>query len=86
MKSFDYLVSNDSRVHAINCKSSGSTLSVGIFCAIAMVKNSCRISDENDSFTVELSDELFSRGNRVKAFNVNLAILKHEQVQLSSSI
>ena len=86
MKKFDYLVSSDGRVHAINCKLSGSTLTAGIFCSIAMDENSCRISDENNCFTVEFSDEFFSKGTRVKAFNVDLAVLKHEQVQLSSSI
>ena len=86
MKNFDYLKSDDGRVHLINCKRSGSTLSVGIFCSVALGENTCRISDENHSFTIELPDGLYSKSDRVKAFNVDLAILTHEQVQLPSPI
>jgi hypothetical protein len=85
MKRLDYLKSDDGRVHVINGKKVGSSLTAGIFCAVAMDENTCRISDENNIFTIELPDGLYSRGDRVKAFNVDLAILKHEQVQLSSS-
>ncbi|OUX93625.1 MAG: hypothetical protein CBC03_01300 [Pseudoalteromonas sp. TMED43] len=86
MKCLDYLKSDDGRVHVINAKCTGSTLSAGIFCSVAMDKNTCRISDDNHSFTIELPDGLFSKSDRVKAFNVDLAILKHEQVQLPSSV
>mgnify|MGYP001166575528 CR=1 FL=1 len=85
MNKYEYLRSSDGRVHVINGKRAGSSLTAGIFCAVAMDKNTCRISDENNIFTIELPDGLYSRGDRVKAFNVDLAILKHEQVQLSSS-
>lgn len=86
MNSFDYLKSDDNRVHVINAKRSASTLTAGIFCSVAMSENTCRISDENHSFIIELPDGLYSKSDRVKAFNVDLAILKHEQVQLSSSV
>ena len=85
MNKFDYLKSDDGRVHLINAKRSGSVLTAGIFCSVAMSENTCRISGENNFFTIELSDDLYSKSDRVKAFNVDLAILKHEQVQLSSS-
>jgi hypothetical protein len=85
MNKYEYLRSSDGRVHVINGKRVGSSLTAGIFCAVAMDKNTCRISDENNIFTIELPDGLYSAGDRVKAFNVDLAILKHEQVQLSSS-
>lgn len=86
MKRFDYLKSDDGRVHVINAECTGSTLNAGIFCSVAMDENICRISNENHSFTIELPDDCFSRSDRVKAFNVDLAILKHEQVQLPSSV
>lgn len=78
MNSFDYLKSDDGRVHLINAKKIGGTMNAGIFCSVAMDENTCRISNENHSFTIELPEGLYSKSDRVKAFNVDFAILKNE--------
>lgn len=78
MNNFDYLKSDDGRVHLINAKKIGGTMNAGIFCSVAMNQNTCRISDDNNIFTVELPPSLLSGGDRVKAFNVDLTILSHE--------
>ena len=39
MKRFDYLKSDDGRVHVINAECTGSTLNAGIFCSVAMDEN-----------------------------------------------
>ena len=85
MNSFDYLHSPDGCVHVINARKSGSTLSAGILCCVAQVESKCRIADENNSFLIELPDGVFAQGSQVKVFNVDLAILKDEQVQLPPS-
>lgn len=78
MNTFTYLTSEDGRVHVINALKTGSALRAGILCTIAQEENKCRIADENTSFLVELPEETFSTGSRVKVFNVDLTILKDE--------
>lgn len=81
----DYLKSVDGRAHAINCKKDGAGLEIGIFCVIAIQEDTIRISNEQHSFLIELPKEFRSGSDKVKAFNVVLDILDHEQVQLSSA-
>lgn len=78
MKTFTYLKSEDGRVHVINAVKKGSALTAGILCTISKEENKCRIADENNSFVVELPEETFSAGTRIKAFNVDLTVLKDE--------
>ena len=80
----DLLTSEDSRVHAINCTVQQSAMEVGILCLISCDKTSVRICNENHAFLVELPQEVRSNYERVKAFNVVLNILRHEQIQLPS--
>ena len=80
----DLLTSEDSRVHAINCTVQQSSMEVGILCLISCDKTSVRICNENHAFLVELPQEVRSNYERVKAFNVVLNILRHEQIQLPS--
>lgn len=76
----DYLKNDDGRVHAINCSSSETTLDIGILCLIAFTESTTRITNEHHRFTVEVPSEFRSSRERVKAFNVSLPILSHEQV------
>ena len=78
MKTFTYLKSEDSRVHVINAVKKGSVLTAGILCTVSKEENKCRIADENNSFVIELPEGTFARGSRVKAFNVDLTVLKDE--------
>lgn len=86
MRRSDYLRSADDRVHVINAEWKGATLTAGILCALAMPEKTIRISDETNSFIIELPESMCSKGDRVKAFNIDLTILQHEQVQLSASV
>lgn len=85
MKSYDYLYSDDGNVHAINVRVNHSTMTVGILCVIAMEETTTRISDDHTAFIVDLPSSVLSKGDRVKAFNIELGILSHEQIQLSSA-
>lgn len=76
----DYLQSKDSQVHVINAKIDGSTLEAGILCLISCRETTIRISNDQHSFLIEVPAELRSSFERVKAFNVPLNILNHEQV------
>lgn len=80
----DLLTSKDSRVHAINCTVQQSSMDVGILCLVSCNESSIRICNENHAFLVELPQEVRSSHERVKAFNVVLNILRHEQIQLPS--
>ncbi len=80
MPQIDCLVSDDSRFHAINCSVEGSAMEVGIVCAVSCQETTVRISSDTDAFVVELPKELLSGSERVKAFNILLNILSHEQV------
>lgn len=82
----DYLKSDDGSVHVINARKNYATLEAGIVCVMASAQTTSRISDDNNIFIVELPPSLLSGGDRVKAFNVDLAILSHEQVQFSPAI
>jgi len=83
---YDYLKSDDGKVHVINARKNYATLEAGIVCVIASTETTCRISDDNNAFVIELPDTLLSSGDRVKAFNVDLSILSHEQIQLSPPV
>jgi hypothetical protein len=76
----DYRASDDTRVHAINCRVEGEEISVGILCVMAVQESACRISSENASFLVDIPKPFRSGSERVKAFNVVLPIANHEQV------
>jgi hypothetical protein len=80
----DLLKSDDSKVHAINCTIEDAALEAGILCLVSYNDATTRICNENHCFLVELPSEVRSSHERVKAFNVVLNILSHEQVQLSS--
>lgn len=81
----DYLRAEDGRAHAINCKKDGASLEIGILCLVSMQEDAIRISNEHHSFLVELPSEFRSGSEKVKAFNVILDILSHEQIQLPAS-
>ena len=83
---YDYLKSDDGSVHVINAWKNFATLEAGIVCVMASTETNSRISDGSNAFTIELPESLLSSGDRVKAFNVDLAILSHEQVQLPTSV
>jgi hypothetical protein len=76
----DLLKSDDGRVHAINCTVEDSALEVGILCLVSCRDSTIRICNENHDFVVELPTEVRSSHERVKAFNVVLNILSHEQI------
>jgi hypothetical protein len=76
----DYLWSDDGRVHAINCKQNMDNLEVGILCLVSFREETATICNENHRFLVEIPSECRSSNERVKAFNVTLNILDHEQV------
>tara|TARA_S200002703_G_C3700206_1_gene215042 strand:+ start:503 stop:739 length:237 start_codon:yes stop_codon:yes gene_type:complete len=78
MNRADYLKSDDGRVHVINAEWRGATMTAGILCALAMSKTTTRICDDTNSFFIELPEGFCSKGDRVKAFNVDLTILKNE--------
>lgn len=85
MTQYDYLCSEDGSVHAINVQVDNASMSVGILCAIAFQESTIRIGDDHNAFTVELPKSILSSGDRVKAFNIELSILSHEQIQLPSA-
>lgn len=76
----DYLRSEDSRVHAINCLYEGASIEAGILCLMAFPEDTIRISNEDHSFLVEVPKEFRSQSERVKVFNAILNVLYHEQV------
>ena len=76
----DYLWSACERVHAINCTIDAASMEVGILCLVSCQEETIRISNETDSFIVELPKEFRSGSERVKAFNAVLNILNHEQI------
>jgi hypothetical protein len=78
--SFEYLHSDCGSVHVINAKMDGPTLEAGILCVFSFDEATIRISNEQHSFFIELSEDLRSRGEKLKAFNVPLTILSHEPV------
>lgn len=80
----DYLCSQDGAVHAINVTKADNCLTIGILCLISCRESTIRISSDHHSFLVEIPKEFRSGHERVKAFNVSLNILDHEQIQLSS--
>lgn len=79
-ESFDYLRSQCGHVHVINAKVDGPTLEAGILCTFSYGEPTIRISDDHHSFLIELPEELRSKGDKVKAFNIPLTILDHEPV------
>jgi hypothetical protein len=76
----DYLWSACERVHAINCMIDAASMEVGILCLVSCQEETIRISNETDSFIVELPKEFRSGSERVKVFNAVLNILDHEQI------
>ena len=77
---FNYLKSQDGLVHAINCRKNGSSLEVGVLCLVSFREESTRISNEHQSFVVEVPKEFRSSSEKVKVFNAILNILSNEQV------
>ena len=65
----DYLQSRDGLIHAINCRKEGSSLNIGILCLVSFHEETTRISDEQQSFIVEVPSEFHSRSEKVKVFN-----------------
>lgn len=82
----DYLQSDNGEVHVINATVDGPTLEAGILCVISFSETTIRISNEQHSFLIELPEDVRAKGERLKAFNVPLAILDYEQVQLPAGI
>lgn len=82
----DHLESANGAVHVINATVDGPTLEVGILCVISFAETTIRISNEQHSFLVELPEDVRAKGERLKAFNVPLAILDYEQVQLPTGV
>jgi hypothetical protein len=76
----DYLWSECQKVHAINCKASGSDIEIGVLCCIALRETTLRIANEHHSFLVDIPDDFRSGGEKVKGFNIVLTVLNHEQV------
>lgn len=76
----DYLKNEASTIHAINCDFEDGDLEIGALCVISCQETTTIISNELHSFTVELPKEFRSGSERVKAFNVTLTVLHHEQV------
>jgi hypothetical protein len=76
----DYLWGEDSRVHAINCKKNAAELQVGALCLVSFPGDTARICNEHHIFIVAVPKEFRSSSEKVKAFNVVLDILSHEQV------
>lgn len=84
--SIDYLSSANGEVHVINATVDGPTLDTGVLCVISFAEAAIRISNEQHSFLVELPEDMRTRGERLKAFNVPLTILNYEQVQLPTGV
>ncbi len=82
----DYLQSDSGSVHVINARVDGATLEAGILCVISFSETTIRISNEQHSFLIELPEDARIQGERLKAFNMPLAILSYEQVQLPTGI
>ena len=82
----DHLQSDNGEVHVINATVDGPTLEAGILCVISFAETTIRISNEQHSFLIELPEDVRAKGERLKAFNVPLAILDYEQVQLPAGI
>lgn len=78
--SIEYLKSERGEVHVINARVDGPTLEAGILCVFSFAEPTIRISNEHVSFLIELSEDLRSRGEKLKAFNVPLTILDHESL------
>ena len=78
----DLLSSADGTVHAINSQKVDNCLQVGILCLMSCRESTIRIADDHCSFVVDIPAEFRSSHERVKAFNVELTILDHEQIQL----
>lgn len=76
----EYLKSERGEVHVINAQVEGATMEAGILCVFSYAEPTIRISNERVSFLIELSDDLRSQGEKLKAFNVPLAILNHESL------
>jgi len=76
----DYLKSDDSRVHAINCTKEGAGLDIGILCLMSFPEETATICNERHRFLVEIPSEFRSQSEKVKAFNATLTILNHEQI------
>ena len=75
-----YLRSEDGRIHAIHCDYADGDLAVGIFCLISFHEETVTIFNETHRFLAEIPSELRSQCERVKAFNITLSILDHEQI------
>lgn len=82
----EYLQSERGEVHVINARIDGPTLEAGILCVFSFAEPTIRISNEQHSFLIELPEDVRVRSERLKAFNVPLAILHHEQVQLPTGV
>lgn len=80
VEQIEYLKSSGGEVHVINARVDGPTLEAGILCVFSYAEATCRISNEQHSFFIELSEDLRSRGEKLKAFNVPLTILNYEPV------
>jgi hypothetical protein len=76
----DYLASEDGRVHVINCTQEAASLEAGILCLVSFHGDTATICNDSHRFLVEVPPECRSSSERVKAFNVTLNILSHEQV------
>lgn len=76
----EYLKSDHGEVHVINASLDGATMEAGVLCVFSYAESTIRISNEQDSFLVELSDDLRARGEKLKAFNVLLTVLDHESL------
>ena len=75
---YEYLKSERGEVHVINAQVEGATMEAGILCVFSYAEPTIRISNEHASFLIELSEDLRSQGEKLKAFNVPLTILNHE--------
>ena len=84
--SIDYLQSDNGNVHVINARMDGPTLEAGILCVISFDETTTRIANEQHSFLIELPEDVSTKGERLKAFNVPLTILSYEQVQLPACL
>lgn len=74
----EYMKSERGEVHVINSRVDGPSLEAGILCVFSFAEPTIRISNEQHSFLIELSEDLRSRGEKLKAFNVPLTILDYE--------
>lgn len=76
----DYLIGGEGRVHAINCQFMEGELTIGILCLMAFPETTCRITNDQHAFVVELPKSFCSGSERIKVFNPTLNVLTHEQV------